>query len=265
MFNARAGELWRRTVIAVPRVLAMAFGVGVRSFAARWRLEYAKVVEFQARGLVHVHALARLDPRPCLPEGEQNSVDGPALATAFATAAAKVRAPNPLPGRPALRWGPQADVAVIAPDRRRAAAAYLAKYAIKSVDGAGQLDRQLRSGTLDHLDLPDQLARMAATAWTLADHPALTDLRLRAWAHNLGYRGHWLTKSRYWSTTFGELRARRQRWRLAQLGITDDQLDRRYAEWEYQGIGHLSAGDAWLAASANEHRRQQRRAAWEDQ
>lgn len=267
VFNVGATELWRRTVIAVPRTLAGRLGIGVRTFHRRWRLEYAKVVEFQARGLVHVHALARLDPRPDSKDADdrRETVDGLSLAAAFASAAAKVRAPNPLPGRPALRWGPQVDVAVIASDRRRAAAAYLAKYAIKSVDGAGQLDRRLRAGTLDHLDLPDQLARMAVTAWQLADHPALSDLRLRAWAHQLGYRGHWLTKSRHWSTTFGELRARRQRWRLAQLGITDDQLKRRYAEWEHQGIGHLTPGDAWLVASANRYRQQQRPAAWEDQ
>lgn len=90
--------------------------------------------------------------------------------------------------------------------------AYLAKYATKSIDGGGLLDRRLRSvHHLDELDLPEQLRRMATVAWELGARPALKDLNLRTWAHCLGYRGHWLTKSRYWSMTFTELRARRQR------------------------------------------------------
>ncbi|MEW2291782.1 replication initiator [Streptomyces sp. NPDC006743] len=34
-------------------------------------------------------------------------------------------------------------------------------------------------------------------------------LRLRSWAHSLGYRGHILTKSRRYSTTYGALREER--------------------------------------------------------
>ena len=34
-----------------------------------------------------------------------------------------------------------------------------------------------------------------------------TDLNLRRWAHMLGFRGHFLTKTRRYSTTFTALRA----------------------------------------------------------
>src|SRR6185437_2559269 len=52
IWNAHAPELWRRTVIALRRhldKLAKARGVRVR-------LSYAKVAEFQRRGLIHFHA-----------------------------------------------------------------------------------------------------------------------------------------------------------------------------------------------------------------
>jgi hypothetical protein len=269
IFNARAGELWRRTMIAAARTLAAGLGIPVRRFTDRHRLEYAKVVEFQTRGLVHVHALCRLDfqgpdHRDIDRHDGGTGVDGRQLATAMVTSAARVKAPNPLPGRPPLVWGVQVDAAVIPPERRRAAAAYLAKYAIKSVDGAGLLDRRLTQGSVDGIGLPDQLARMAATAWALGGNPSLSGLRLRWWAHTLGYRGHWLTKSKGWSTTFAELRARRQRWMLAEAGVDPTALDRRHGEWHLEGVGHLSAGDAWLAASANNDRRDQRRAAWQE-
>ena len=261
IFNARLGRLWDRTILAVTRHLAGTAGIPARAFARSWRLSFAKVVEFQARGVVHVHALARLDHLDDSPA----CIDETDLAAAFAVAATKTVVPNPSdPARP-VRWGTQSDIQPVPPERRRIAAAYLAKYATKSVDTAGALDHRLRSAHhLEQLDLPGQLRRMATVAWQLGERPELKALNLRAWAHCCGYRGHWLTKSRYWSTTFGELRARRQAWRIAKLGINPDDLDLRLGEWEYKGVGHLNAGDAWLAASAAAHRQLNRRTAWEE-
>lgn len=261
VFNARVGALWHHTVIAVARHLAARAGIRVRSFSRSWRLSFAKVVEFQARGVVHVHALARLDHLDDSP----TVMDGTDLGVAFTSAAMRVSVANPAdPARP-VRWGTQIDIQPVPPERRRVAAAYLAKYATKSVDGGGLLDRRLRSvHHLEQLDLPEQLRRMARTAWDMGGSPELKDLNLRAWAHCLGYRGHWLTKSRYWSTTFTELRARRQAWRLDQLGIDPAELEWRVGEWDYQGVGHLTAGDAWLAASAAASRELNRRIAWEE-
>ncbi|MGV9305515.1 replication initiator [Nonomuraea sp. NPDC003727] len=44
--------------------------------------------------------------------------------------------------------------------------------------------------------------------------PPLADLRLTQWAHMLGFRGHFSTKSRRYPTTLGVLRNARQQLRL---------------------------------------------------
>jgi hypothetical protein len=176
------------------------------------------------------------------------AVDVTDLVVALRLGAARAAAPNPYrPGHP-VRWGSQIDVRPIDPDLRRTAANYLAKYATKSSDPAGQLDHRLHSGDLTGLDLPPHLATMAATAWNLARHPGLENLNLRMWAHALGYRGHWLTKSPGWSTTFTNLRTARHHWQLQAYGHPVDDPD-RHGDWDYQGQGHTTPGDAWLARS----------------
>ena len=57
VWNAHVGELWRRTVIGLRRELARV----ARAHGTTVRLSYAKVAEFQRRGVVHLHALLRLD------------------------------------------------------------------------------------------------------------------------------------------------------------------------------------------------------------
>jgi hypothetical protein len=47
--------------------------------------------------------------------------------------------------------------------------------------------------------------QMIQSAWDLGGR----DPRLRRWAHMLGYGGHFLTKSRRYSVTFGQLRRAR--------------------------------------------------------
>ena len=67
--------LWARFTIALRRALAAALGIGGRDFPQHARLSYAKVAEYQRRGLVHFHAVIRLDgpdgptdpPRPGSP------------------------------------------------------------------------------------------------------------------------------------------------------------------------------------------------------
>jgi hypothetical protein len=48
---------------------------------------------------------------------------------------------------------------------------------------------------------------MIETAWQLGGLPQYEGLNLRRWAHMLGFRGHFLTKSRAYSTTFTVIRA----------------------------------------------------------
>ena len=58
VWNVHAPELWRRTTIAIRRQLAK---TARAAGAGKVQLAYAKVAEFQARGLVHFHAIFRLD------------------------------------------------------------------------------------------------------------------------------------------------------------------------------------------------------------
>ena len=57
VWNAHAPELWRRTTIAIRRRLDKL----AKAHGTRVKLSYAKVAEFQRRGLIHFHAVFRLD------------------------------------------------------------------------------------------------------------------------------------------------------------------------------------------------------------
>ena len=66
LWNAHAGELWRRTTIGIQRRLAQVLGLAGCRFQDVARLSFAKVVEYQRRGVVHLHAVIRVDG-PCGP------------------------------------------------------------------------------------------------------------------------------------------------------------------------------------------------------
>ncbi len=99
-----------------------------------------------------------------------------------------------------------------------ALAGYIAKYATKStgaVDQGDGADRPIRdSDHIAHLDVTPHHRRMIETAWQLGDLSRYDGLNLRRWAHMLGFRGHFLTKSRAYSITFGAIRQERRTWRL---------------------------------------------------
>src|SRR5215831_7109812 len=61
LFNACAPELWRRFAITLRRSLARQAGLTNKALAAQVRVSYAKVAEYQRRGVVHFHAIIRLD------------------------------------------------------------------------------------------------------------------------------------------------------------------------------------------------------------
>ncbi|MFJ1600573.1 replication initiator [Streptomyces sp. NPDC088261] len=48
--------------------------------------------------------------------------------------------------------------------------------------------------------MPEHAARMIRTAWALGNREDLKHLNLRQWAHLLGFRGHFSTKTRACST-----------------------------------------------------------------
>jgi len=257
LFNAGVSELWRRTTIYALRALGALLGLSARAASRRLRLSYVKVVEFQRRGSVHLHILVRADVR-----GEEHGEAPPGigadmLATALHIAARKVSAPVPSAddGR-RMAWGEQVDAIVVTDveNGRRRAASYLAKYATKGSDEHGVLDHRLRSGTLRDGRIPDHLRALVMTAWQLGEHPDAGPGWLRQWAHTCGFRGHFLTKSRRYSTTFTALRDERQRWRIDQ-GQPEDVLGLEVIglrEWAFEGSGYLSAGDVCLARTVEE-------------
>jgi hypothetical protein len=109
-FNWHAPELWRRFTIAVRRALARITGLTAAEFDRQCRLSFVKVAEFQRRGVVHFHALIRLDG-PGDYQPPQINVDAAGLAGAIRQAATHVRLTVEIPDRPklVLRFGEQID------------------------------------------------------------------------------------------------------------------------------------------------------------
>jgi hypothetical protein len=108
----------------------------------------------------------------------------------------------------------------------------------------------------------------------LAERVALRDLRLDECAYALGFRGHWSTKSRRYSTTFTKLRRARRDYVRRMHCATRVSLDvpsqesaeilEVRAEWRYVGSGFRNTGEAWLAQAASARAREYRRLARED-
>ncbi|MEW2572211.1 replication initiator [Streptomyces sp. NPDC047070] len=262
LWNAHAGALWRRFSIYLRREVAKRAGLTQRAFRKHARISFAKVAEYQKRGAVHFHAVIRLDG----PEGGDTAP--PAWATAelltdaIGAAARAARVDGPvIDGREhTFTFGRQLDVRTIRTAdfdggqelTERAVAAYIAKYATKGAETAtGTLDRPIRFlAELAQAKLTDHARRMIRAAWTLGGRKELADLRLRAWAHMLGFRGHFSTKSRRYSTTLGALRTARADWRREQANPVPQDPDTTLvlAHWVFAGTG-LSAGEAWLASS----------------
>ncbi|MGW2209272.1 replication initiator [Streptomyces sp. NPDC001781] len=260
LWNAHAGMLWRRFSTYLRREVAKRAGLTQRAFREHARVSFAKVAEYQKRGAVHFHAVIRIDG----PEG--GDTPPPAWATAelltdaIHAAATAVRVDGPVvDGRAhVFTFGRQLDVRTIRSAdfdggqelTERAVAAYIAKYATKGAETAtGALDRPLKfAAELAQLDITDHARRLIRTAWALGGRKDLGDLRLRAWAHMLGFRGHFSTKSRRYSTTLGALRDARAEWRRAQAAAdapTEPDTTLVLAHWVYAGTG-LTDAEAWL-------------------
>jgi hypothetical protein len=292
LWNALAPELWRRTTIAVQRALARLVGLQEGELRRLVRISYAKVAEFQRRGAIHFHAVLRLDAATecrcagCLAPPPEPFTAG-LLEDALRLAVPAVLVPCPAvddqPERYA-RWGEQLDVRNITRAEGEAGelsaeqvASYIAKYATKATESFGSgLDRRLGADDLDRLDeLPAHVAELVRACWTLGGRRELEGLRLRAWAHMLGFGGHWSTKSRRYSTTFTVLRRARVAFakrRRAKDGVPLDAWGRPedddqvviVASWIYAGKGYETEGERWLALSAAARAREQRRIAWEE-
>ncbi|MFI6121331.1 replication initiator protein RepSA [Streptomyces sp. NPDC051064] len=264
-FNNYAGNLWQRFTNRLRREIAARAGLTQRELKEVARVSYGKVAEFQKRGAVHFHAVIRLDG----PEGADSpppfwaSVqlldDSIRAAVAHAYTTISVPAAAGQPARE-LRWGTQLDIRPIrafdagTDITEQAVASYVAKYATKAAETTGTIDRRVGNReALVLLDVPDHPRRLIEACFDL--DPLYPDRRLRAWAHMLGFRGHFSSKSRRYSTTLGALRQVRADYRAAQqreeLGLPDPDQDPTVlvlTDWQYAGHGH-SPGESVLAAS----------------
>lgn len=274
-----APELWRRTTIALRRQLAVALEVPESRLGDVASVQFAKVAEYQRRGLVHFHALIRLDG----PNRDGIGAPAPANLTAadlrrlVTDAARSVR--FTVPGVDAddpdrtLGWGSQVDVRVVNAGRRtddpagplapEQVAGYLAKYATKDASGIHGQGQQT-----------PHLMRMRAACHDL--HERAFDahgeespyLLLSRWSHMLGFRGHFSSKSRRYSVTLGALRRARTRWqRLAadsrrtgqpidttdlerQLLADDESTTLVVGSWVFAGTGWRDEAEQALALAA---------------
>ncbi len=300
VWNAYAGELWRRTRNTAARLVAQL----EKRYGCRLRLSYAKVAEFQRRGVVHIHAMIRLDgydptdptavlePDPRITSGQLAQLVRTAVCTTTFTTPAHLDRPEGWP----MAWGEQVEPRAVRLTVRdvddggeittTAVAGYLAKYATKATETAGHVSARLTSDTIGlYTDPTTHAGRLIEACWRLGACPPGMGLdeidewragygRLRRWAHMLGFGGHFSTKSRRYSTTLGALRQARRDWRRARLhdaGPTDEHPEADEDETTlvigtlaFAGIGWHTTADALLANTAAANAREQRLTAREE-
>ncbi|MDR3080723.1 MAG: plasmid replication initiator protein [Streptomyces sp.] len=252
LWHAHASKLWDRFVIDVRRRLASSVGLVQSHFARHARLSFARVAEYQKRAAVHVHAVVRLDG-PTGPDDEPPAWGTPDLLIDAVHASARRVLVHTLyslaVGELALRWGTQVDARPLHADgdglEDDAVAAYVAKYVTKgaSETGAGTDHPLTTCEDIESAPVSGHIRTLMRTCWRLGGLPEFEPLCLRTWTHTLGYRGHILTKSRAYSTTYAALRAERAH-HVGHADIPDTVTDRH---WRYVGSGH-TPGAALIAA-----------------
>ncbi|MGW2545026.1 replication initiator [Kitasatospora sp. NPDC001574] len=245
LWNAHAGRLWSGFMDTVYRRLAVRVGVSRSAVRRLLRVSAVKVAEYQRRGLVHFHAVVRFDG----PEGSGDWPPGWATVGVLldvvraAAGSVVVRAPESAAyGERELRFGVQADMHEIRGEGDSAVpgdrvAAYVAKYTTKgAAESAGAVDRRVTSAAeIRALRLSAHVRALLGVCWRLGGLPELGHLRLRAWAHMLGYRGHCLTKTRVYSTTYRRLREERGDY-VRGGPVVDGEVT--VGDWRFAGTGY---------------------------
>ncbi|MET7373524.1 replication initiator [Micromonospora arida] len=192
VWNIFSGELWHRTKQAaerwlaklarrrgVPRVDLVTASGNIRKVPPV-RLSPGKVAELQARGVVHFHAIARLDgvdgqdPDAVVSPPAGFGVDE--LVDALRHAARHVAFHTPThadrPGGWPITWGEQVDLEPITTDGTGEVtdgmvAGYLAKYATKSTEATGHTSTRLTADSIGDYADPDgdHTARLINACW----------------------------------------------------------------------------------------------------
>jgi hypothetical protein len=286
LFNALAPELWRRFTIYLPRQLARLAGITQRQLRREVRVRFVKVAEYQHRGIIHYHAVIRLDapgdshqPPPSRYTAQllEQAIRATVAAVGYDTAA--ITGDDPLLRR-VLRFGTQTDVRAIQQTSSlpgtgkalsaQAVANYIAKYATKTLSAPGLPDRPVGSAAdIAVLACTQHYKQLITTTWALGKDPAAAQLGLNRWTHTLGYRGHFLTKSRRYSVTFTSLRRARIDYRRAQRHpggeldpwgrSFDDRIVLTVSTWQYTGTGHANTAERALALAAAARARERER------
>ncbi|WP_063732152.1 replication initiator protein RepSA [Streptomyces sp. RTd22] len=265
LWNNHASDLWRYFTIYLRREIAKRAGITQKAAHEQSRLSFGKVAEYQKRGAVHFHAVIRFDgpegPDTPPPHWASLGLLTDAIRAAADRVAVEVPPAKDQPAR-TLRWGTELDVQPIGAFghgeeiTEQAVASYVAKYATKAAETTGTVDRRVgNKEALILLDVPDHPRRLIEACLDL--HQVYPDRKFLQWAHMLGFRGHFSTKSRRYSTTLGALRQVRADYRAAQerrergLPNPDDHPEATtlvVAHWAYAGHGH-TPGESWLAAN----------------
>ena len=275
LFNAYAGDLWRRFVTYLPRRLARLAGVTQKTLHDQLSIRFVKVAEYQARGVVHFHAVIRLDAPGDDYQPPPGSYTADLLCDAIDQATAAVSLVIDCHDQAVpLGFGAQTDTRIIRHGRDLpgtgealhgdAVANYIAKYATKTLTSPGLPAQRLRHLVeVEGLRCSAHYRQMITTAWQLGSRHATGQERFRQWAHMLGYGGHFLTKSRRYSVTFGQLRKARTDYRRAQRHPDgerdpwgrplDDTVVLILKTWSYAGTGHnpATSGAELALASAD--------------
>ncbi|MEU6128818.1 replication initiator [Saccharopolyspora sp. NPDC047091] len=260
VWNAHAGALWHRFRLALSRLIAASLGIRVTDIPATFRVSYSKVAEYQRRGLVHFHAVIRLDgpagPHSRHPAGITTDTLADCIRTAAACSSVEVEATD-THGPVTVAWGEQVQIDPITsdPESEEGAsglgskvAGYIAKYATKGTGATAGTDTRIRNEThIEELPVSTHHRAMIRTAWQLG---------YRRWAHMLGFGGHFLTKSKEYSTTFTALRGTRAEHQRAAhldaLGIADTDDVVIVNDWAFTGIGWRNQAEREIAEAVRD-------------
>jgi hypothetical protein len=245
LFNASVPALWNQTARAIPQAIARELGISRRQLRGTLRVSFGKVIEYQYRSLIHLHAVIRLDG-PAGPGDPAPPWAGTGLlrqAITTAATAASLTLPHPgQAGTLTLAWGSQTDIRAVRhqiggelDDHK--VAAYVAKYASKGTEDIGGIPRRIQAASdLDAWHVTPHARRLITACWQLGQRQEYASLRLAKRAHQLGYGGHFSTLSRRYSITLAsrrdERRQARTAWARHQAGLPA-QPGVITAEWHY--------------------------------
>lgn len=231
-FNAHASRLFAVTVQKLSRLLGR-------------KVKVVRVVEFQARGLVHIHALV-LGPitqrtLELVVSGGDNLRTGRKVAPATSGG---------------WQWGQSCRADVVTGDSPGRAYAYLVKVINYSLKDTGRHECRGRAHAIRMAETAEKRCKCDKSIHDChhGTHRATRTLRTvdtetgeivsttvevnyqakpagylcrrhRRAADGWGFRGHVLSKSRNWGTTFREVRAKRETWVAGQRQAAPDHLE----------------------------------------